>query len=797
VRRGQVLALFGLASALLSVALAVAVNVATGGDPPGSLAGLRDLAWPAVGVLALVTTGLAVWQQRLEEHERAAAVPAAGRAPRRSPVPAELPAAPVHFTGRAAELERVRAEIDRGATVVAIAGPAGVGKTGLALQIAYELKERYPDGQLYARLRGASPGPARPRAVLARFLTALGAPEDELRGDEETLAVWYRTRLAGRRMLLLLDDAAGADQVRPLLPGGPACLTIVTSRPVLDLSATMIDLGVMGEQDARALFAAVAGRERVVAEPEATAAVLRACGHLPLAVRIAAARLRARPSWRVATLAARLADERSRLDELRLGNTDVRTSFAATYTELPAAERQAFRRLGAHPGPDFGVGAAAALATVDAARARTLIERLVDAQLVEVALAERYRLHDLVRLFAGERLADEEPEADRAAALDRLAGWYAAVAAASPPEGWLRAERENLAAIVHRLLDRGGHAAAWRLADALRPLLEAEPGSPLAADRSFWTDLVAAARALGRPDHLATALLQLGTAVRLAGPVEDALAHLREALALARSVDDPLLDARVLRALGHALREAGQHREAVERYEQALAGYAGLDRPEEEADVLDGLGTLHLIRQESDDALRHLLRAAELRRRPDAGEGAARTQMLLGVAYRLEGRLDEARELIETSLVAFGDAGDRLGEGYALRELGYLACDEYRFADGVQLQTRAEAVFERVGNRIGRGLAQEALGDAHRGQGELTAAAHAYEQGASTFHQLGDRPREGQSLLKLAEVLARRGELSAAREHSAEAERLLGGLDLPEVEAVRGRLAELGVPASS
>jgi len=786
-----VLALFGLASALLSVVLAVAVNVATGGELPGGLAGFRHLAWPAVGALALVTMGLAVWQQRLEERERGER-----RRPRgpQHPVPKELPAAPLHFTGRAAELRRIRAELDRGASVVAIAGPAGVGKTALALELAYSLLDRYPDGQLYVRLRGSGPRPARPRAVLARFLTALGAPADELRGDEDALAVRYRTRLAGRRMLVLLDDAAGATQVRPLLPGSPTCLTVVTSRPLLgDLTATLVDLRVLAEEDARSLFAAVAGRARVEAEPEATAAVLRACGYLPLAMRIAAGRLRVRPSWPVAALAARLADERSRLDELRLGDTDIRAVFAATYEELPEDVRRAFRRLGAHPGPDFGPGAAAALAATGESQARTAVERLVDTQLVEIAQADRYRLHDLVRLFAGERLAAEEPAGDRAAALGRLAGWYAAAARTAEP-GWLRGERENLAAVVHRLVEGGEHAAALDLADALRRLLEQDPGSPLAADRSFWTDLMAAARAAGGPDRLARALLQLGTADRAAGLPDDALAHLREALELAGRGGDRLLEARGLRALGHALRDAGRHGEAIDRYRQALARYAELGRPGEEADVLDGLGMLHIARNQSAEALAHLERAERLRGEPGVG-GGAWTRMLLGAANRLQGRLDEASGLIESGLEAFRAEGDRLGEGYALRELGALACDQARPGDGVRLHAQAEAVFAQLDHELGVGLAQESRGDACREQGELAEATRAYEQGAATFHRLGDRAREGRCLLELAEVLARRGQLRPARERSAAAERLLDGLDLPEVEAVRGRLAQLGVPA--
>jgi len=797
VRRGQVLILLALASGVMSVLLAVAVNVATGGTLPGRWAGYAGWAWPAVGVLAVVTVALAFWQQNLQDRSP-------GHQPQPEPepvpVPAELPDQSARFAGRVRELAALRVLVDGGARVIAIAGTPGVGKSSLALHLARAMRPSYPDGQLYVRLRGASAEPVDPAMVLARFLSALGANAAELTGDTETLSARFRTRLAGRRVLILLDDAAGETQVRPLLPGDDRCLTIVTSRPVLGGlgEAALFDLGVMGEPEASDVFVGLVGPARVAAEPAATAEVLRACGYLPLAVGIAGGRLRARPGWTVADLAARLADERHRLDELRLGNSEVRASFTTSYADLAEPDRRLFRRLGIHPGAEVDTGAAAALAGDGEREVGAALERLADVRLVEAVGPDRYWRHDLIRLFAAERLAAEEPPADQEAAFARLVAWYAETASTASPD-WLRAELDNMVAAIRRAADTGAGPLAWSLVDAMTPLPVAftDPVvlTPFWRDIRLWERLVEFARTDPDRRRLALGLVRLGRAYEYDGYVEPALEHLGAGLDALADLDAPQLRAELHKSMANALRNAGRYREALAQYEQALTLYSGADE-EETADVLDGLGTLHITRHEPAEARRHLERAMRIRRAAGRDPSkAAWTELLLGIVHMQEGRFAQTRTHCDRAMATFRRLGDRAGEAYTLRELGWLAWNEKRYDDAIRLHADAERIFTEVQLPVGIGMAQESGGDALLGAGDTAGAITAYERSAATFRLLGDRHREGLSLLKLAEAL---GGARSARE---QAERLLDGLDVPEADAIRRRLdgastAREGEPAS-
>jgi hypothetical protein len=342
-----VIVLIAVTSGLLSVLLAVAVNVATGGVLPGPLAAVSWLAWPAVGVLGGVGVWLTIWQQRLGDDD----APGPREVPARAPRPAELPAQSMGFAGRGEDLATVDRILAGGCRVLVLVGPPGVGKSALALHVAYQRRVAFGDGQLFAALRGAS-DPVPPENVLNRFLGALGVPEDERRGGADDLAARFRSTVADRKLLLVLDDARDAQQVRPLLPAGAGCLVLVTSRRLItELTGAVIHrLGGLDEADGRALLASVAGTERVDADPDGADRIVRLCGGLPLAVRIAGSRLRARPTWTVADLARRLSDDHHRLDELRVGDVAVRSTFATSYRELSTVDRQVFRRAGAHPG---------------------------------------------------------------------------------------------------------------------------------------------------------------------------------------------------------------------------------------------------------------------------------------------------------------------------------------------------------------------------------------------------------------------------------------------------------------
>ncbi|HMC07739.1 MAG TPA: NB-ARC domain-containing protein, partial [Actinomycetota bacterium] len=467
--------------------------------PPGSLVDLWEQA--RVELFGEMRTRQRRWVPPVMAIEHSPEVP--------SPTPEalhQLPRDITGFTGREAELSHLRALLpeDSGGTVVisAIAGTAGVGKTALALHLAHELVPRFPDAQLYVDLHGYDAHQRLTAShVLDRFLRALGVAEKALPADIEEQAALYRGLLRGKRALVLLDNAFSADQVRYLLPASPSCLVLVTSRNRLPgllagEGAHLLLVDVLAPQEALQLLAHIAGRERVDAEPKAAAEVVALCGYLPLAVRIAAAKLASRPTMSIRTLADRLRDEQRRLEELAAGDHEVRASFAFSYEELDPSTAQMFRRLGLIPGPDFAPPLAAALIETGPPEAEQLLEALVDAHLVEMAPTPgRYRFHDLLHLYAQERAQIDETESDRNAALQRMLSWYLQGASAAdrvlapgrrgllrvrkgdragslfstPAQAgaWLDAEWSNLMVATRQAAGFGLHEIAWQIPDAL------------------------------------------------------------------------------------------------------------------------------------------------------------------------------------------------------------------------------------------------------------------------------------------------------------------------------------------
>jgi DNA-binding SARP family transcriptional activator len=361
--------------------------------------------------------GLRELQQRILQADPDLAEPSAPQTePSAAAVrPAQLPATVPDFTGRSsfvAELSKVLAGASgdggdsgdggRVMAVSALAGIGGVGKTTLAVHVAHQARPAFPDGQLYVDLQGAGSRSAEPETVLGAFLRALGTADSAIPDTLEERAALYRSMLDGRRVLVLLDNAKDAAQVRPLLPGTEGCAALVTSRVrMVDLAgAHLVDLDVMSPEEALALFTKIVGEERVASERKAALDVVAACGFLPLAIRIAASRLAARRTWTVSVLAAKLADERRRLDELQAGDLAVKATFELGYGQLEPAQARAFRLLGLADGPDMSLAAAAAVLDLPPEETEDLLESLVDTSLLESAAPGRYRFHDLVRLYA-------------------------------------------------------------------------------------------------------------------------------------------------------------------------------------------------------------------------------------------------------------------------------------------------------------------------------------------------------------------------------------------------------------
>ncbi|MBG0564522.1 ATP-binding protein [Actinoplanes aureus] len=768
-RERGVLVSLVISSSLLPVALGVAVNVATGGTLPGPLSPLTALAWPVVGVLTITTAALAVVQSR--------PVP---REPGTRPAPADLPLPAAGLAGRDDELSRLRVLVAGGVRAIAITGQAGVGKSALALRLAADVGGRFPDGHLFTDF-----GAGRTTAdLLAWFLTGLGEPVNAALTEDQLLRQ-YRAALAGRRVLVLLDDAPGTEAVRPLLPTAPECLAIVASRrPLAGLDeAVHFPVPALTAGAAVNLLAAIVGAERVSRDPAGAEALVQACGSLPLAVRIAGARLAHRPGWSITHLAERLADERSRLDELRAGDLAVRSSFQETYDDLPEADRQAFRRLGivpaattGSPGRSFGVATAAAALGAPGRDAEAALERLVDSGLLESSGPGRYRMHDLLRLFATECMTAGE----RADTLDRLIDHYVTLV----DDDELAGERDALLALLDRAVDDGRRESAWRLWKATRR------SATLHADYRFRVAAAGrAVRAADDPRRHTDALWELGRATDLVGGAVQAHAMLSEALDrwAGEDADRYLLLCHLASASDHL----GRLDEAAEHASAARAGFAGLGDVEGEAHALTKLGSIALRTGRAPEAVSLAEQAVALRRprRDEPDSELAWSLLELGTALLDTGSPEAAGAAFEEALAHQRAHRNTRGEGRTLRALGWLADVNGRPADALAHYEEAVRVLATMGPTVDYGLAHESVGDSRLTLGDPEGAEDAYRKAVDIFVTVANPVRLGIGLLKQAAAQVELGRLRAAGEAEQRAAGILAGVDIAEVRAARDRLA--------
>ncbi|MEV6688845.1 BTAD domain-containing putative transcriptional regulator, partial [Streptomyces sp. NPDC051130] len=600
-------------------------------------------------------------------------------APTGAPVqirPAQLPATVPDFTGRASvvtELGEILAE-GQVMTISALAGIGGVGKTTLAVHVAHAVRPHFPDGQLYVDLQGTEARPAEPVAVLGAFLRALGTPDASVPDSLTERTALYRSTLDGRRILVLLDNAHDAMQVLPLLPGAPGCAALVTSRVrMTDLpGAHLFDLDVMNPDEALQLFTRIIGEHRVSAEPQAALDIVGACGFLPLAIRIAAARLAARRTWTVAVLAAKLADERRRLDELQAGSLAVKATFELGYGQLEPAQARAFRLLGLADGPDISLSAAAAVLDLPEYDAEELLEALVDCSLLESAKPGRYRFHNLVRLYAqacAER--DEQPPTERDGAFDRLLDFYLATAIGA----------YTLGRPSNRLLDHlsGTHHPGLDFTDphSAQDWLYAEAEPLLACVRQ-----AAAARAAGMPVLRRAADLlwvakDLAESGAMTHPYESAAVAVRDAAQEAR---DLFAEGRARTALTNVHLVAGRFAEADEEARQAIVLAREAQDPLPNCWATNDRGIIALYQGRHTDGERFLLEAIENFR--DAGDevGAASALCNLSRIHVELGRLDSAIDLAQQGIAIYARLGltlrlanGRYALGIALTRAGHLS----------------------------------------------------------------------------------------------------------------------------
>ncbi|NGY62548.1 tetratricopeptide repeat protein [Lentzea sp. NEAU-D13] len=588
-------------------------------------------------------------------------------------VPRQLPAAPAHFTGRETDLTALTASLDlagpdRTVVISAIGGAGGIGKTWLALAWAHRHADRFPDGQLFTDLRGFSPNeqPVAPDAALFGFLSALGVDANRIPQDLDAKAALYRSLMAGRRMVVVLDNAATADHVVPLLPGGPACVVLVTSRTRLASlidrhSARHLQLDVLDRAEARALLAARLGTDRVEAEPAAVDELVELCGGYPLALSITARNAATRPAIALAEVAAEL---RELGLEMLDHDTDPAASLPAVLSwslrRLTEEQRTLFGLLGVAPGPDTTPPAVAALTGLSQARARKVLSALEEASLIGRRPGGRYAMHDLVRAYAA-TTADEVPGDVREAALvrvmdfhlhtahlaDRLLDPHRPLLEPGPPApgvqpyplpdcevagDWLRAEHATLLATQRAAAALGRHDVVWHLATAL-DIFHVRRGH-LHDAHAMWRVALNSAAHLPDPATRSRAHRCLAYwCVRL-GLHEEAGAHLEHALALAVQHRDPAEQAHTHRALGSARGQRGDFRQALNHARHALDLYRSLDLPVWEADVLSSVGWYSARLGDFDTAREHCRAAITLQRRHhDTGGEAASVDTLGHIAH--------------------------------------------------------------------------------------------------------------------------------------------------------------------
>ncbi|MEU6998639.1 BTAD domain-containing putative transcriptional regulator [Nonomuraea sp. NPDC046570] len=649
-------------------------------------------------------------------------------------VPAELPPATPAFTGRDAEVEHLGELLTCGpggpVAIVAITGSGGTGKSALAVHAAHQVAKAFPDGQLYVDLRGSTPGavPLEPLDVLGRFLRSLGVDASRVPGDTAEAAGRFRTLTAERRLLVLLDNAESAAQIGPLLPSGPGCAVIVTARPALTTvdGATALRLGPMDDEQALGLLARLAGAARVAAEPETAREIVRLCERLPLAVRITAARMAAHPSQSLAELAVPLSAACSRLDSLAYADLAVRASFAVSIEQLPGDPPGAlvFAHAGLLDATTLTPPLAAALARVPQERARSALDTLVEAGLMEHAGRGRYRMHDLVRLYARELAFEELCEEARAGALRRTAHHYLAtmVSAADlldvgakgvldhfPLEcpgvdlpdrdaaiAWLDGERENLVASVGQLASvPAAHAATVKISRVMTlPFINRGWGRDL---RGLQAVCLRATSASGDREGQAHAHGGLGVAAQMLGDHDASRRSYEQALALWRELGDRNREASTLFNLITPNRGLGHLKEALGRAQEALEIATALGNRRLEAKIHDNLGLVYRALGRLDDSVKSSLRALALCRELGATRGAGSALGNLAETYRRQGDTTGARECFGSALELIRQCGYRYGEAECLWGLGRIEQEEGRLDLARPLWTDSVSILRDIG----------------------------------------------------------------------------------------------------
>jgi tetratricopeptide (TPR) repeat protein len=698
-----------------------------------------------------------------------------------------LPRDVVSFTDRQAELSLLRQALprrtDAGGVVRigAIDGMAGAGKTAFAVHAAHKLASRFPDGQLFVRLHGHTPGhrPAEPADVLAALLLADGIAPQQVPQDIETREELWRDRMAGRRTLLLFDDASGSDQLLPLLPGTAGTLVLVTSRhrlPVLS-DALAVTVDVMDAGEAARLLVKLAGRPGLVAGDDAVGRLAELCGFLPLAISLMAGQLKHHRSWTVAYQAAELEAATDRLAMMTAENLSVAAAFDLSYRTLPPACQRLLRRLGLHPGTDFDAYAAAALDGTDLGITRTTLDELFAYHLIDEPVQGRYRFHDLIRAYA-RNLAAADPAPDRDQALDRLLGYYLHTARAAdrhlarrtparPPElaqgppqcapdlparkdavSWMDSERQTLHAAVDYAAAHGRPIHAIAISAAMHGYLCGQ-GHWIQALTLHRTALESAEHA-NEPAAEAGALIDLGTIQRLIQEYPAAVAGITRALELYRGLGNRLGEATARNELAILQYLTSDYQAAIASFTAALELFRDSGDRLGEADALDYLGFVKYLAGDYPAATSYLESALEVSRDLSNRAKEASSRHHLGSVLARTGDYPAAMANLEGALELVRSLGNPLGEAHALYGLADVQARSGDHRGAAESRAQALLLYRRLGDRLGEANALNDLGTGQHQAGNYAAAAANLDRALHLYQEIGSQLGEANARTNLA-----------------------------------------------
>jgi len=677
------------------------------------------------------------------------------------------------FTGRRPELRRLVDAVASPASsagvvaIHAIGGMAGIGKTAFAVHAAHQLAPEFPDGQIFLPLGGHTPGrrPVDPADALASLLQTTGIPAARIPPALEARMALWRDHAAGKRLLLLLDDAVDSEQVRPLLPASPGSLVLVTSRRHLTAleDAHLVSLDTLPPPEAAELLIRLAARPGLEADGTA-ARITRLCGYLPLAIGMLARQLHHHPAWTAAEVAAGLAAARDRLELMHAENISVAAAFDLSYQDLTADQQRLFRRLGLHPGGDIDAYAAAALDGTGLSAARLGLEALYDQYLLTEPVAGRYRLHDLIREHARTLAGRLDHDRDRDGAVTRLLDYYqhtaaradaligrpapaaeagpipAAVPALADREqalAWARAERAGLLACLDHVTGTGQRPRVIALTAALAGLLQRD--GPWADAITRHMAAIQAAQQLGDRPGLANALHNLGGVRRLTGDYRAAVQAQEQALSIYRDLGDRLGQASAVRELGVLRSATGDYPAAAQALEQALDIFRDLgDRPGQAA-ALGNLGALRRLMDDFPAAAQALEQALGIYRDLGQRRGEAAALNELGAVWQATGDYPAAAQALDQALGIYLDLGDQLGQANTLYLLGVVRQATGHYPAAAEALEQALGIFRDLGDRPGQAAALSDLGAVRRLTGDYPASAQALEEALGIYRAIGSR----------------------------------------------------------